>query len=494
MDRRNFLAALPALAARPRLHGAEMKQMSAVEAVEAMKKGEITAESYAQTALAGAEAWRALNAFISLDEAQVLEHARAADKARARGARLGLLHGLPIPVKDSVDTADYPTTAGTAALRGFRPKADAPAIARLKRAGAYVLGKTNLHELSFGWTSDNAAFGAVHNPYDPTRIPGGSTGGTAAAVAARIAPLGVAEDTQGSVRVPAALCGICGFRPTTGRYPTQGTAPITPLFDQIGSHARAVADLVLFDAAMTGAPAAERPAALKGLRIGIARDSYFEGIDPQVARIAEDVLARLKDAGVTVVEAPRPGVSALIGQVTGAVQVHDAGPALSAWLKESGAPVNLDGLAAGVMSPDVKAIFQRYLVKGAASPIPEALYAAAVNVQRPRLQQLLADWFKATGAEAMLFPATMVAAPKIGQTGPIDVGGRQIPFATAVSRNISPASTAGIPGLIVPGGLTREGLPVGIELDGPAGSDRRLLAIGLAVQALSPSLPEPHLI
>src|SRR5205085_10496576 len=137
-------------------------------------------------------------------------------------------------------------------LREFRARAEARAVARLKGAGAFVLGKTNLHELSFGWTSNNLAFGPVRNPYDPGRIPGGSTGGTAAAVAARMAPLGVAEDTQGSVRVPAALCGICGFRPTTGRYPTAGTAPITPLFDQIGPHARDVADLALFDRVMTG--------------------------------------------------------------------------------------------------------------------------------------------------------------------------------------------------------------------------------------------------
>src|SRR6202023_2784347 len=128
-----------------------------------------------------------------------------------------------------------------------RPKEDAPIVRALVDAGAIVLGKTNLHELSFGWTSNNLAFGAVHNPYDPQRIPGGSSGGTAVAVATRMAPLGVAEDTEGSIRVPAALCGICGFRPSTGRYSTKGCVPISPLFDQVGPHARTVADLALFD-------------------------------------------------------------------------------------------------------------------------------------------------------------------------------------------------------------------------------------------------------
>src|SRR5205085_10093572 len=137
-------------------------------------------------------------------------------------------------------------------LREFRARAEARAVARLKGAGAFVLGKTNLHELSFGWTSNNLAFGPVRNPYDPGRIPGGSSGGTAAAVAARLAPLGVAEDTQGSIRVPAALCGVYGFRPTTGRYPNQGLAPAAPLFDQIGPHARTVDDITLFDTVMSG--------------------------------------------------------------------------------------------------------------------------------------------------------------------------------------------------------------------------------------------------
>jgi Asp-tRNA(Asn)/Glu-tRNA(Gln) amidotransferase A subunit family amidase len=162
--------------------------------------------------------------------------------SRAAGKPLGALHGLPVPIKDSVNTKDLPTTGGTPALRSFQPKEDAPIVRVLADAGAILLGKTNLHELSFGWTSNNQAFGPVRNPYDPTRIPGGSTGGTAVAVAARMAPLRVAEGTEGSIRVSAALTGIAGFRPTTGRYPSSGVIPITPLFDQVGPHARCVAE------------------------------------------------------------------------------------------------------------------------------------------------------------------------------------------------------------------------------------------------------------
>ena len=167
----------------------------------------------------------------------------------------------------------------------------------LKAAGAIVLGKTNLHELSYGWTSNNRAYGAVHNPYDPARIPGGSSGGTAAAIAARLAPLGVAEDTEGSIRVPAAFCGIVGFRPTTGRYSTEGCVPISPLFDQVGPHARTVADLALFDAAVTLDARPLDAVPLRGVRLGIVRDYWFADLDAEVERITDRALARLEGCG-----------------------------------------------------------------------------------------------------------------------------------------------------------------------------------------------------
>src|ERR1019366_6397675 len=165
----------------------------------------------------------------------------------------------------------------------------------LKAAGAIVLGKTNLHELSFGWTSNNLAYGAVRNPYAPMRIPGGSSGGTAAAIAAHLAPLGIAEDTEGSIRVPAARCGIAGFRPTTGRYSTRGCVPISRLFDQVGPHARSVADLALFDTvvARDSRPLANIP--LRGLRLGVVRDYWFTDLDPEVERVTDLALARLQD-------------------------------------------------------------------------------------------------------------------------------------------------------------------------------------------------------
>ncbi|GAC1414685.1 MAG: indoleacetamide hydrolase [Novosphingobium sp.] len=467
----------------------QMIALSAGEAVAAMRDGRFTALAYAEALLARCAAGAELNAFIKLDPEAVRSQARAADARHAAGEALGPLHGLPIPIKDSINTIDVPTTAGTTALRHFRPAADASVVARLRAAGAIVLGKTNLHELSLGWTSSNLAYGAVRNPWDLARIPGGSSGGTAAAVAAGMAPLGLAEDTQGSIRVPAALCGITGFRPTTGRYPSDGCAPISAEFDQVGPHARCVSDLVLFDGVITGETAPVAVPLIEDLRLGIAPDYFFAGLDPALAAVVEATIQRLARAGATIVRADLPGLDALIAAITLPVQIHDVVPSLTAWLAASGATIGFDALHAEV-SPDVKAVLDAFAVPGAPNAIPEAYYTAAITKQLPALRVMLMDWFAENRIDAMLLPATMVPATPIGADSLVRIGDADVPFATAMGRNIAPGSTAGLPGLVLPAGLA-DGLPVAIELDGPAGSDRALLGIGLAVEALLGTLPAP---
>lgn len=463
--------------------------LSAREAVGAMRAGTVSAIAYADALLARCSEGADLDAFITLDPEAVRQAAHAADQRRAAGQTLGPLHGLPMPIKDSINTADLPTTAGTAALRDFTPEADAPIVARLRDAGAAVLGKTNLHELSLGWTSSNLAFGPVRNPWDRTRIPGGSSGGTAAAVAFGMAPLGLAEDTQGSIRVPAAMCGITGFRPTTGRYPNRGCAPITPVFDQVGPHARNVDDLALFDSVLTGdfSPL-ERPAP-GDLRLGIAPEFYFAGLDPAVARVGATALERLADAGVTIVTADVPGLAELIDAITMPVQLHDVVPSLKDWLAGSGSPIGFDEMLAAV-SPDVKAVLEAYSLPGAPHAIADEAYAAAINNHLPRLKALLATWFAGNRVDAMLLPATMVPATPIGSGDTVMIDGAAVAFGTAVGRNISPASTAGLPGVVLPVGLA-DGLPVAIELDGRSGSDRRLLGIALELERLIGRLEPP---
>jgi len=479
-----------ASAGRAASRSMSLSDLSAVQATAHMTRGDITAEQFAEALLEGCRSARALNAFIAFEPDRVLSDARDRDRERRVGAKPGPLFGLPVPVKDSVNTRDYPTTGGTPALKGFRPRADAPVVRAMKAAGAIVLGKTNLHELSYGWTSNNLAFGAVHNPYDPLRIPGGSSGGTAAAIAARLAPLGIAADTEGSIRVPAAFCGIVGFRPTTGRYSTHGCVPISPLFDQVGPHARSVADVALFDAvaAQDSRPLAER--ALRGIRLGVVRDYWFSNLDPEVERITDLSLARLQSAGVELVEAELPGLQHLIDLTTDQVQNHDVRFALAHYLEEYGAGLTFDELIARA-SPDIQALFRSDVLPGGANFVTEPVYAAARDQYLPALRTLYQQYFARAQVQAMVFPAIRVPAPRIGEETTIQIRGRAVPFEDAVARNIAPGSTAGLPGLVLPAGLTSAGLPVALELDAPAGTDRALLALGLSVERALSEMPAP---
>lgn len=470
-----------------------LTDLSAIDAIKAMREGELSAEDYAAALLRRCESGAHLNAFITLDPPRVLEGAREADRRRASGAELGLLHGLPIPVKDSVNTKAYPTTGGTPALRNFYAADDAKLVRMLLDAGAIILGKTNIHELSFGWTSNNLAFGAVHNPYDVSRIPGGSSGGTAAAVAAGMAPLGIAEDTQGSIRVPAALCGICGFRPTTHRYPNDGVMPITPLFDQVGPHARTVSDLMLFDSVITDEATASESASLQGVRLGVAREYYFDSLDFEVERVINETLRKLTNAGAVLVEADVPGLEDLIQLTTAQVQLYDVVPRFSEYLDAFDAGISFEQLLAQA-SADIQDIFEQYVLPGGEFSIAEQEYVAARDVHLPALRRALRDYFHESGVAAMVFPTTMAPATPIGKDAEVEVNGNMISLETAMARNISPGSTGGIPGLVLPAGLTTNGLPVGIELDGPEGTDRSVLALGQTIEQVIGRLPPPEIL
>jgi mandelamide amidase len=383
-----------------------------------------------------------------------------------------------------------PTTGGTPGLRDNRPKQNAPVVQALLDAGALILGKANLHELAYGITNNNGAFGPARNPYGKDRIPGGSSGGTGVAVGARLAPAGIGTDTGGSVRVPAALCGIAGLRPTVGRYSQAGIVPISHTRDTAGPMARSVADLALIDGVVTGGPRSITAAPLKGLRLGVPRGYYYENLDGALAAVVEDALKRLKDSGVVLVEADVPNVKALDDAVSFPVALFETVTDLTMYLRDHRAGLDFAGLVAKVGSPDVKGILGSLLGEGA---VPEAAYREALKTHRPALQAAYADYFKKNRVEAMIFPTTPLPAAKIGEDETTKLNGQDVPTFFTFIRNTDPASNAGTPGLSLPVGLTKSGLPVGMELDGPAGSDRSLLAIGLALEAVFPPLPAPKL-
>lgn len=467
-----------------------LTDLSATKAIAAMRQGEIAAVDYAAALLQRCETGKHLNAFITLEPERVLDAAAAADELRATGAELGPLHGLPIPVKDSVNTKEYGTTGGTRALGNFHPADNAPLVDQLVAAGAIVMGKTNIHELSLGWTSNNQAYGAVRNPYDTNRIPGGSSGGTAAAIAFGMAPLGIAEDTQGSIRVPAAMCGIYGFRPTTQRYPNSGVIPITPLFDQVGPHARNVADIALFDSVISGESIATGLPSLAGVRLGVPRQYFFDALDTEVERITSESLKRLADAGAILIEADVPQLGELIALTTSQIQLYHLMPMLIQYLQAYDTGVSFDDLVAQA-SPDIQALFTHYVLPGGEFVIPETDFIAALDQHRPALRKTLKDYFVSNDLVAMIFPTTQIAAPPIGHDIETELNGKTVPFEPVISRNISPGSTAGLPGLVIPADLNSDGLPVTLEIDGPEGSDRELLGIGLAIEHILGHLPPP---
>ncbi len=227
------------------------------------------------------------------------------------------------------------------------------------------------------------------------------------------------------------------------------------------------------------------------LRLGVVRDYWFTDLDPEVERLTELVLARLKDAGAQIIETTLPGLAALIDRTTDAVQNHDVRIALPRYLKEYGAGVDFDALVAQA-SPDIQRVFRSDVLPGGANFVTEPVYAAARDRYLPDLRRLYRDYFARTGVAAMVFPTTLVPAPRIGEETTVEVRGRPLPFDTAVARNIAPGSTAGVPGLVLPVGLTQGGLPVAIELDAAAGSDRALLALGLGVERVLETLPAPQ--
>jgi mandelamide amidase len=460
--------------------------LTLVQARAALRSGALGCVEYTHALLAQCAAGAALNAWISQDPEALLRAAAAVDHSGA--ARQGdlPLAGIPLALKDNIDTVALPTSAGTRALLGRRPAADAPLARALFDAGALLAGKANMHELAFGISCNNAVTGAVHNPWNPALIPGGSSGGSAAAVAARLVPAAIGTDTGASVRLPAALCGVVGFRPTVGRYPGAGIVPISHTRDTAGPITRSVADAALLDSVMAGGASALAPVALRGLRLGVPRTTCFSGGEPAVLAAVEQALATLGGAGVVLVETEVQGLGPLNDAIGFPVALYEMAQDLAAYLSAAGYGLTLADVAAQIGSPDVAGIVGSQLGDQA---MPRAAYDQALRL-RPRLQAAYAECFARDKLDALVFPTALLTARPIGDDETVELLGQRVPTFPTFIRNVDPGSNAGIPGISLPIGLAG-GLPVGLELDGPMGSDRHLLAVAAAIEAALPTMPAP---
>lgn len=453
--------------------------LTITEATARMAAGGLTAAALVEALLAQIERLEGqLNCFITLDPGAVRAAAASADQ-RANG---GPLHGIPIAVKDNLETAGLRATGGSIIMAKHVPTEDAPAWGRLRQAGAILLGKTNLTEFGLGPTNVNPHYGPTGNPWDPQRVPGGSSGGSAAAVAAGLAPAALGTDAGGSVRIPAALCGVVGLKATHGLIPVLGGIAFgNPTVDHIGPMTRSVADAALLLSLMAGpdqrdptsslAPPADylgaalagaRQMRLNGLRIGVPTTHYFDPIEPGVeatVRAAIDHLGQM-GAQITEIDLPDHGIlmDGLVALSSEAVAFHE--PWMRTRLAEYGEDVQVRLLA-------------NQFILGAE-------YARALRVRR-----LLRARYQAALAQVDLLaaPTVPVTAPTIAaaRANAITVG-KATEMVGLLARNTRPSNLTGLPAISLPAGLAN-GLPVGLMLIGRAFEEERLLHTAAAFEA-----------
>jgi aspartyl-tRNA(Asn)/glutamyl-tRNA(Gln) amidotransferase subunit A len=391
----------------------------------------------------------ALNAFITVTADLALEQAREADREiAARGPR-GPLHGIPISLKDLVDVAGVPTTAGSRVLRDNVAAADAPVVSRLREAGVVVLGKTNLHEFAFGTTSEDSAYGPVRNPHDLARSPGGSSGGSAAAVVDGQGYASIGTDTGGSIRIPAAACGCVGLKPTFGELSCEGVVPLSWSLDHVGPIARSVGDAWLLYDAMRGAPRLV-PAGLRGGAgrrpcVGLLGGYFTELLDPDVRTVFGEAIGRLARAGAQVIAREVPGASRTSSTYL-RIQLPEATAYHAATLErepESYTPPVRSRLE---MGRDVTAVDYVNARRDAA-------------VLRADVDAALA------GCDLLVLPTLPIPAPLLG-SATLDLGGQSVPVRSLMLRLTQLFDVTGHPAMTLPCGTVGPGLPVGLQLVG----------------------------
>jgi aspartyl-tRNA(Asn)/glutamyl-tRNA(Gln) amidotransferase subunit A len=411
-----------------------------------------------------------LNAFLTVAPESALAEARAAERELARGKCRGPLHGIPVALKDNIWARNLPTTMGSLILRDFLPSEDATVVRKLRRAGAIVLGKTNLHEFAYGVTSENPHYGSVRNPWKTDRIAGGSSGGSAAAVAAGLCAAAMGSDTGGSIRIPSAFCGVVGFKPTFGRVSVHGVFPLAPSFDHVGPITHSVRDAGLILECIAGRdpldPTSRAPSEKgfqpvlkrKRLRLGRPQEHFWVNMDSEVRRITEMAVTDFVKAGAELEEISLPNIAAgieaanLIAAVE-ASQVHERAGYFPTRASEYGADVR-GRLEQGGKTRAIDFLNAQEVMRRASNEVQTALEKV----------------------EAILIPTALVAAPLIGSER-VRVGDVEMPIRNALVDLNRPGNFTGLPAISICCGVTQSGLPTALQFLGRQFDDARLIAI-----------------
>jgi aspartyl-tRNA(Asn)/glutamyl-tRNA(Gln) amidotransferase subunit A len=434
------------------------------ETARLLRSRELTAEAVTERCLGRiAEANRSINAYITVLTDEALRQAKEADQEIAAGNYRGPLHGVPISLKDIIDLRDAPTTAASRVRDGHVARRDATVVSRLRQAGAIFIGKTNLHEFALGTTNEDSAYGPVLHPFDATRSPGGSSGGSAASVLTRMAYGSIGTDTGGSVRIPSAACGLVGLKPTIGEIPTDGIAPLSETLDHVGPICLSVEDAWLVYEVLRGisnpGPAPSRE--LRGMRFGVPRAYFFDLIDPQVASRFDEACERLKAAGAIVDDVVIPHTKEI-----GTIYVHIALPE-----------------AAAYHAATLESRPQDY-TENVRLRLEMGRYILAedyVRAQRGR-EVLTREVREAMGGrDGLLLPSLPVPATKLG-AAMVSIGGVEEPVRNITLRLTQLFNITGHPAISLPCGNTDEGLPVGLQIAGTRNRTPELLAVAAEVE------------
>ena len=436
----------------------ELADLSLAEAAELLRSRKVSPVELTRACLRRIEALDPkLNAFVTVTAESALAAAQVAADEIARGGWRGPLHGVPLALKDIVDLAGVRTTAASHVLRDKVPAKDSEVARRLKQAGAVLLGKLNLHEFAYGGSTVVSAFGPVRNPWSLERSAGGSSAGSAAAVAAGLCYGAIGTDTGGSIRMPAAYCGIVGLKPTFGRVSTRGVVPLSWTLDHVGPMTRRVRDAALVFQALVGEDDAGALEAGAGLRLGVPRAFFYEGLHPEIEAATASALSELERLGARTREvAFDPGNEA-------SVTVLRA----EAWAYHE---------PDVIQHPELYQPETLRRIRGGADIAAAAYIRARRHLEELRLEtpRLFAD------VDLLATPTTPVPPPAIDAL--LADAGELRAKEFVMLRNTRPFNTLGLPTVSVPCGFTSDGLPIGLQITGAPGDEARVLALAHAYE------------
>ncbi len=401
-----------------------------------------------------------LNAFITVCDDAARQRAAELDRDLAGGIDHGPLHGIPIAHKDLLWTRGVRTTSGSKLFADFVPPSDASVVERLNRAGAVMLGKTGLHEIAYGITSENPHFGVIRNPCDLERSPGGSSGGSGAAVAADMVFMATGTDTGGSIRIPASFCGVVGLKPTYGAVDRSGIQPLGFSLDHIGPIARTVAGAGLAYDVMAQPRKARSVVRMEDIRIGWPENYYISGVDPEVKKAVQEAARFAEQLGARVSHVRVPDIDALnaVGRVI--------------LLAEASALYEPYWPRRGDFGSDVLAL----LDQGRQVPAPD--YVNAQRLRRSLLKEFHALFRQ---IDCLFTPTTPITAPRIGQRQ-VDLDGQMVDTRLAATRFVRGFNVVGFPALSLPCAISAQGLPIGLQMIARPWEEALLLSLGEALE------------